>query len=58
MRDDVVAVRLERDEEALAVAAKAQARTLAGMMRAATLEWLRREGHLPLGRDQAEGGPS
>jgi hypothetical protein len=53
MRDDVVAVRPERDEkEALAVAAKAQARTLAGMMRAATLDWLRRNGHLPQAEDR------
>jgi hypothetical protein len=59
MRGGVVAVKLERDEKAaLAAAARDQSRTLAGMMRAATLDWLRRAGHLPPVRDQAEGGPS
>jgi hypothetical protein len=53
MRDDVVAVRLERDEKAaLAAAAKAQARTLAGMMRVVTLDWLRREELLPQAGDR------
>jgi hypothetical protein len=59
MRDEVVAVRLgEAEKAALAAAARDQSRTLAGMVRAATLDCLRRAGHLPPVRDQAEGGPS